>query len=157
MSEIMSTNYLLIMRKDIENKIQTAERQNESFKKMGLYPDYNMDDIVEDLKEQLVSINKCIELADLDFADLYETSASENVILTEDLLSSEAQLKEDYEEQGIEEIINGQLSRENEQFFIIDGFIDSVEHNKANEYEKEVLKRLGISEKELENKDEKEI
>ena len=57
---MISTNYLFIMKKDIENKIATAERQNESFKKNGLYPDYNMDDIIDGLKEQYESVNKLL-------------------------------------------------------------------------------------------------
>lgn len=150
---MISTNYLFIMRKDIENKIAMAERQNESFKKNGLYPDYNMDDIIEGLREQHESINKCIELADLDYADLYDTTSSDNAILAEDLISEEAQLYEDCKDTGIEEIIDESLKEEDESYMVIDGLIDSVENNRAVKQTESVMKGLGITESELYEED----
>lgn len=156
MSEMISTNYLFIMKKDIENKIATAERQNESFKKNGLYPDYNMDDIIDGLKEQYKSVNKCIELADLDYADLYDTASPDNVILAEDLISEEAQLQEDCKDKDIEGLFEESLKEENESLMIIDGLIESVENNRAEEQVKTVIKGLGITESELFEEEAKE-
>jgi hypothetical protein len=156
MSEMISTNYLFIMKKDIENKIATAERQNESFKKNGLYPDYNMNDIIDGLKEQYESVNKCIELADLDYADLYDTTSPDNVILAEDLISEEAQLQEDCKDKDIEGLFEESLKEENESLMIIDGLIESVENNRTEEQVKTVIKGLGITESELFEEEAKE-
>lgn len=156
MSEIISTNYLFVMKKDIENKIAMAERQNESFKKNGLYPDYNMDDIIDGLKEQYESINKCIELADLDYADLYDTTSPDNVILAEDLISEETQLQEDCKDKDIEGLFEESLKEENESLMIIDGLIESVENSRAEEQVKTVIRGLGITESELIEEEEKE-
>lgn len=153
---MISTNYLFIMKKDIENKIATAERQNESFKKNGLYPDYNMDDIIDGLKEQYESVNKCIELADLDYADLYDTTSPDNVILAEDLISEEAQLQEDCKDKDIEGLFEESLKEENESLMIIDGLIESVENNRTEEQVKTVIKGLGITESELFEEEAKE-
>lgn len=153
---MISTNYLFIMKKDIENKIATAERQNESFKKNGLYPDYNMDDIIDGLKEQYESVNKCIELAGLDYADLYDTTSPDNVILAEDLISEEAQLQEDCKDKDIEGLFEESLKEENESLMIIDGLIESVENNRAEEQVKTVIKGLGITESELFEEEAKE-
>lgn len=153
---MISTNYLFIMKKDIENKIATAERQNESFKKNGLYPDYNMNDIIDGLKEQYESVNKCIELADLDYADLYDTTSPDNVILAEDLISEEAQLQEDCKDKDIEGLFEESLKEENESLMIIDGLIESVENNRTEEQVKTVIKGLGITESELFEEEAKE-
>jgi hypothetical protein len=144
------------MKKDIENKIATAERQNESFKKNGLYPDYNMNDIIDGLKEQYESVNKCIELADLDYADLYDTTSPDNVILAEDLISEEAQLQEDCKDKDIEGLFEESLKEENESLMIIDGLIESVENNRTEEQVKTVIKGLGITESELFEEEAKE-
>ena len=115
-----------------------------------------MDDIIDGLKEQYESVNKCIELADLDYADLYDTTSPDNVILAEDLISEEAQLQEDCKDKDIEGLFEESLKEENESLMIIDGLIESVENNRAEEQVKTVIKGLGITESELFEEEAKE-
>lgn len=156
MGEMITTNYLLKMQKDIQSKIMTVERQNETFKRNGLYPDYNMDDILESLQEQLESINKCIELADFDYADLYNSTSPEEIMLAEDLIAEENQLLEECEDIGIEELFEDSLESEDENLMIVDSLIKSIENNKAADYLKTIKQSLGVTDEELLKEDERE-
>lgn len=145
----MSNNYLVKMQQEVAEELLVAKKQNQFFKDNELYPEYNMDDIIIALEEQLESLKSLFSLAGIDYDQLYDTQDSEIVVLTEDLSIEEKELqkKNIYMEMVMDDLTDTYKEYSNG----VDELIGYVKNNRAEEMANEVMKAYDLTEEDIIN------
>lgn len=151
MSEVIGNAYLVSMKEQLIGELRIAEKQNYFFKEQGLYPEYNMNDIILALQTQIDTINDNIALGGQDYNTLYPpVSSPDAIMLIEDLVLKEQALIKDTA--GATDLIDGLTSEYEDSSDTIDMIIEkATKENRLEAMANELKQDLGMTEDDIIN------
>lgn len=151
MSNIINNEEMTLLREKVSDELAKCKEQNKLFKQNNLYPEYSMDDVIEILEDQLISINKALGIEDVDYSELYNAENPDVITLAEDLIAIEKDLQE--ETDGINEMLNYSGAMIDENLELVDILIDNITGKTINNMVDNFVKEIGLSEEDIENEE----